>query len=201
MKKRVVLCISREYGSGGREVGQKLSELLGIPYYDKELLERTAKEHSVPQDFIDELDERPLGWLSAGVQNPYRADYYDAMYYVMNDRVFFLQAETIKSIAAEGSCIIIGRVAEEVLRDDPDMVAVFIHACKADRVKRIMGKQDLTAKEAERLIKKYDKNRANYHNFYSDRKWGECSSYHFSVSTSKFGVDGAVKAIAKLLED
>jgi len=198
--KRVVLCVSREYGSGGGEVGEKLAELLSIPIYDKKLLEKTAKDHGVPQDFIDEMDERPLGWLTAGVQNPYRADYYDAMYYVMNDRVFFLQAETIKNIAKEGSCIIIGRVAEEVLKDDPDMVSVFIHADKEDRVRRIMEKEQLTYKEAERMIKKNDKNRANYHNFYSDRRWGECDSYDFSISTSKFGVEGAVKAIVKLLE-
>ena len=200
MDKRIIICISREYGSGGREVGEKLAEALGIKCYDKLLLEKTAKDHGVPQDFIDEMDERPLGWLSAGVQNPYRADYYDALYYVMNDRVFFLQAETIKNIVAEGSCIIIGRVAEEVLKDDPDMISVFIHANKEDRIKRVMEGENLTSKEAERIIKKNDKNRANYHNFYSDRRWGECSSYHFSISTSKFGVAGAVKAILKLIE-
>jgi CMP/dCMP kinase len=200
MVKRTLLCISREYGSGGKEVGEKVAELLGIPCYDKKLLEKTARDHGVPLDFIDELDEKPIGWLAAGIQNPYRTDYYDAMYYVMNDRIFFLQAETIKTIAAEGSCVIIGRVAEEVLKDDPDMISVFIHADREARIQRVMKDENLNSKDAERLIRKSDKNRANYHNFYADNRWGDCSSYHFSISTSKFGIDGAVKAIIKLLE-
>ncbi|MGI6333877.1 MAG: AAA family ATPase [Saccharofermentanales bacterium] len=200
MKDRIIICVSREYGSGGGLVGKKLAEQLGIKYYDKKLIEKTARDHDLPEEYVAEMDEKPIGWFSAGIQSPYRSDYHDALFYVMNDRVFYLQAETIKSIAAEGSCVIIGRVAEEVLKEDPDMVSVFIHAEKEDRINRVMGNEGFTYKEAERMVRKMDKNRANYHNFYSDRKWGRCESYDFSISTSRFGIDGAVKGIVKLLE-
>jgi cytidylate kinase len=204
MNKRVVLCISREYGSGGRVVGEQVATQLGITCYDKKLIAKTAMEHGVPEEMIRKVDEQPINWLTMGfpmgIRNPYNAEYYDAMYYVMNDRVFSLQAETIKSIAAQGSCVIVGRVAEEVLKDDPDMVSVFIHAAKENRIKRIMDVERVDHQTAEKLVRKTDKNRSNYHNYYSRKTWGECSSYDFSISTSKFGIEGTVKAILKLLE-
>ena len=204
MDKRVIICISREYGSGGRVVGEKLAEHLGIPFYDKKLLMKTAMEHGLSEEMIKGADEKPANMFSMGfpmgIRNPYNANYYDGLYYVMNDRVFFLTSQTIRNIAAEGSCIIVGRVAEEVLKNDPDMVSVFIHAKKEDRIKRIMMIENVDHQKAEQMVRKTDKNRANYHNYYSDKPWGDCSSYDFSISTSKFGIDGAVKAILKLLE-
>lgn len=204
LDKRIVLCISREYGSGGRVVGELLAKQLGIPVYDKKLIAKTALEHGVPEELIRKSDEQPINWLTMGfpmgIRNPYNAEYYDAVYYVMNDRVFNLQAETIEGIAAQGSCVIVGRVAEEVLKDDPDMVSVFIHADKESRIKRIMGVEGVDHQAAEKLVRKTDKNRANYHNYYSRNAWGECDSYDFSISTSRFGIDGVVKAILKLLE-
>lgn len=203
MDKRIVLCISREYGSGGRVVGEQLAKQLGIPFYDKMLIAKTAMEHGVPEELIVKSDEKPANWLNMGfpmgIRNPYNAEYYDAMYYVMNDRIFNLQAETIKGIAAKGSCVIVGRVAEEVLKDDPDMVSVFIHANKENRIQRIMTVEGLDHPAAEKLVRKTDKNRANYHNYYSNRTWGECDSYDFSISTSKFGIIGVVEAILKIL--
>lgn len=204
MKKRVIICISREYGSGGKEVGDKLSALLGIPSYDKELLVRAAIEHSVAEESLTAVDELPATWSSMGfprgIRNPYKIHFDHDSFYVINDKVFHMLAETIQNLAAEGSCIIVGRAAEEVLKDDPDMVSIFIHAKLDDRINRIMALEHVDADLAGQMIRKIDKKRAEYNNTYSKEKWGVCSSYDLSVSTSRFGIDGAVKAILKLLE-
>ncbi|MEA4889991.1 MAG: cytidylate kinase-like family protein [Clostridiaceae bacterium] len=202
MDKRRIICISREYGSGGRVVGETLAQQLGIICYDKKLLAKTALEHGVSEEAVESADEKPVSWSSMGfpmgLRNPYQIDY-DAMFYIINDRIYQMQAQTIKAIAAEGSCVIIGRVAEFILKDDPDMISIFIHARKEDRIQRVMETEKLDAQKAAQLIRKIDKDRASYHNTYSDDKWGQCSSYDLAISTSKFGIDGAVKAILKLL--
>ena len=203
MDKRRIICISREFGSGGRQVATLLAEQLGIPCYDKALLELTAREHGLSQQIVETMDERPVSWTAMGfpmgLRNPYKADFSDAMHYVINDRIFHLTAETIRHVAAEGSCVIVGRVAEEILRGDPDVCSVFIHAKSEDRIKRIMAAEQVDEGSAARLIRKNDKNRANYHNFYSSRKWGECASYDLSISTSTFGIEGTVQQIITAL--
>jgi cytidylate kinase len=203
MDKRQIICISREFGSGGRQVATLLAEKLGIPCYDKALLELTAREHGLSQQIVETVDEQPVSWTAMGfpmgLRNPYKADFSDAMHYVINDRIFHWTAETIRHVAAQGSCVIVGRVAEEVLRGDPDVCSVFIHAKSEDRVRRIMAGEQVDEATAARLMRKNDKNRANYHNFYSSRKWGECASYDLSISTSAFGIEGAVRQIITAL--
>ena len=202
MNKRIIICISREYGSGGRVVGEQLGARLGIPCYDKKMLEKTSRDFGLSQEMIESVDEKPASLSSMGfpmgLRNPFKADFPNALYYVINDRVFAHQAETIRRLAAEGSAIFVGRVSEEVLKNDPDMISVFIHASKESRIQRIMGVEQVNAKNAAVMIQKTDKNRKDYHNFYSDQKWGKCDSYHLSISTSRFGIDGVVEAIARL---
>jgi len=202
--KKVVICMNREFGSGGRAVGEKLAEILGIPFYDKNLLAKAAMENGVPEESVTALDEQPLGWASMGIpmgmRSPYKNIHDDNTFYVMNDWVFNILGKTIMGIAAEGSCIIVGRASEEILKEDPDMVSIFIHADKAFRIKRISEFERVSVQEAEQIIKKMDKKRANYNNYYSEKKWGACASYDFSISTSKFGIDGAVKAVLNLLD-
>lgn len=204
MSKRTILCISREFGSNGRIVGETLAKHLGITCYDKKLLEKIAVENDLSVEHIEQIDEKPVNWFSmgfpTGLRNPYKLDYIDSLYYTFNDTFFNMQAKTIRNIASEGSCIIIGRVADVILRNDPDMISIYIHGDLEYRTKSVMEREDLEASKAKQMIRKKDKNRSNYYNFYSDRKWGECSSYDFSISTSKFGVDGAVNSLLKLID-
>ncbi len=203
MDGRKIICISREHGSGGREVAESLALRLNVPCYDKKLLEKVSSDFGISEKTLEEADEKILRWAEMGfpmgIRNPYKADY-DTTYYVMNDRMFDMQVRTIRKLASEGSCVIVGRAAQEVLKDDPDMVAVFVHADIEDRVSRIMRLEGCERARAERLIRDTDRNRVNYHNFYSSRKWGRCSSYDFSVSTSRFGVEGAVRIILSLID-
>lgn len=202
MNKRAIICISREHGSGGRIIGEELAEMLGIPFYDKKLIEQTAREHGVAEEVIQRADEKPLNWADMGfpmgIRNPYKDT--DAMFYMISDQIYNMQATTIRSIAAAGSCIIVGRVAAEILKDDPDLLSVFILAQLEDRIRRIMSRAGVDRAQAAQMIKTTDKNRARYHNNYSDKKWGACDSYHLAISTSHFGIDGAVRMIRNALE-
>lgn len=139
MGKRIVICISRESGSGGRLVGERMAAKLGIHCYAKNLIHRTAVEYGLDEDIIAGADEMPASFSTIGfpmgIRNPYKADY-ETMYYTLNDKMFILQSKTIKAIASEGSCIFIGRAADEILKDDPDMISIFIHARKEDRIRR-----------------------------------------------------------------
>jgi CMP/dCMP kinase len=204
MEKRVIICISRAYGSGARRIGKQLAEKLGIPYYDKELLTKTAKEQGIDESLLEAVDEKPASLASFSYpiepRYPFTTENLDTLYYLMSDSFYHLIEKAIRHIAQQGSCVIIGRAADEILRDDPDMISIFIHANQADRVKWVMEEEKIDAKTAARLIQKTDKKRASYHNYYSDRKWGESCSYDLSISTSKFGIDGTAELILQAVE-
>lgn len=200
MAEKVIICIGREYGSGGREIGEKLSKKLGIPCYDKVLLKQTAIDSGLAQSLFENADEKRTSWLLNGFcsGNPTAdAAMITSMDYLTNDSLFIMQSRTIRKLAAEGSCIFIGRCAESVLENQENVLSVFIHADKADRVERIMKRQKIDKKRAESLMNKIDKRRASYHNYYSEAKWGRSASYDMSISSSRFGIDGTVNMIAE----
>lgn len=203
MTERTIICIGREYGSGGREIGEKLGEKLGIPCYDKVLLKQAAIDSGLAQSLFENADEKRTNWILNGFcsGNPTAdAAMITSMDYLTNDSLFFMQSRTIQKLAAEGSCIFIGRCAESVLADGEGVLSVFIHADKEDRIDRIMRRQNIDRKRAESLMARIDKRRAGYHNYYSDLKWGKSASYDMSISSSRFGIDGVVDMIAEAVK-
>ncbi len=202
MKKRTIICISREFGSGGHEISQKLADMLDIPCYDKRLIERTAKEFGESESMINGADEQPVNYFPDDNYNPFSPfSQHEILYfYDVNYKVFHMQVSVIKKAAEEGSCVIVGRVADEVLKKDPDMISIFVTADMEDRVKRVMDYEQSERKETVQLVKRMDKLRANYYNFYSENEWGECSSYDLSINVSKFGIEDAVAKLAKMLQ-
>lgn len=203
MTEKITICIGREYGSGGREIGEKLAAKLGIPCYDKVLLKQTAIDSGLAQSLFENEDEKRTSWLLNGFcsGNPTAdAAMMASMDYLTNDSLFIMQSRTIRKLAAEGSCIFIGRCAESVLENQENVLSVFIHADKEDRIERIMKRQKVDKKRAEGLMNKIDKRRASYHNYYSEAKWGRSASYDMSVSSSRFGIDGVVNMIAEAVK-
>lgn len=199
MAEKTIICIGREYGSGGREIGEKLGKKLGIPCYDKVLLKQTAIDSGLAQSLFENADEKRTSWLLNGFcsGNPTAdAAMITSMDYLTNDSLFFMQSRTIQKLAAEGPCIFIGRCAETVLENLDGVISIFIHAEKEDRIQRIMKRQKIERRQAESLMNKIDKRRASYHNYYSDTKWGRSASYDMSISSSRFGIDGTVELIA-----
>lgn len=192
-----IITLSRQYGSGGRAVGKQLAESMGIPYYDRELIEMAAKESGYSEEILKELDEKPNSLLFALSTGTYARgggfDYEASM--PMNDRLFFLQSSIIRRLAQQGSCVIIGRCADFVLRNNPDAVRVFVQAPLPVRVKRAVDAYGLSPERAEATVLRIDRQRASYHNFYADYKWGKPENYHLIVDSGFVGLENTAKVI------
>lgn len=193
MKTKYVVTIGRQFGSGGREIGQKLAARLGINYYDKELLLEIQKETGLTPEFLSESDEQPhAAWSHAlaGIL-------YDGIY--TQERIFRYQSECIRKIAGEQSCVIVGRCADYILRDHPHCINTFIHAPLEFCAERLALNDGVPRGEAAELSVKMNKKRASYYNFYTDKKWGHITSYHLSIDSSLLGIDRTVEMIAELV--
>ena len=198
MANRTIITIGRQFGSGGREVGLKLSERLGIKFYDKELLNEAARESGLSREVIEQFDERPVNSLlyslSMGlVQGTHPTALNEST--SLESQIYMAQFNAIRRIADTEDCIIIGRCADYVLRDVPDVMSVFIHAPIESRTRRIAKLYELDRDKAKKLIDKKDKVRSSYYNFYSDRRWGAPTSYSLTLDSSKTGIDGAAELI------
>lgn len=199
-----IITIGREFGSGGREIGQKLSQAMGVPFYDKELIARAAKESGFCEEMIQNHDERPTNsFLYNLVMDTYSFGYNSSALVDMpiSHKVFLAQYDTIKKIAEEGSCVIVGRCADYALGEYDNCLNVFIHARMDARIKRIMKRYELPEQKAKEMIVKRDKQRQSYYNYYSSKKWGLSDTYDLSVDSSVLGVDGTVKLIMQFVDD
>lgn len=198
-----IITIGRQYGSGGRDIGKKLAEELGIPVYDKEMLDRAAKESGICQELFETHDEKPSkSFLYSLVMDTYSMGYNSGAYNEMplNHKIFLAQFDAIKKIAEEGPCILVGRCADYALENRDNVMSVFIHADMDARIHRIARRKELTDAKAKELIQKTDKKRASYYNYYTNKKWGDSTSYDHCLSSSDLGIDGTVEAIKMLME-
>lgn len=199
-----IITIGRQYGSGGREIGEKLAKRLNIPFYDKELLSRAAKESGFCQEMIENHDERPTNsFLYNLVMDTYSFGYNSSSFVDMpiSHKIFLAQFDTIKKIANEGACVIVGRCADYALAEYANCVHVFIHADEDHRVKRIMERNGLSEAKARDAINKKDKQRQSYYNYYSSKKWGRSDTYDLSINSARLGIDGTVNLLAQYVED
>ncbi len=200
--KKMVITIGRQFGSGGRAIGKAVAEKLGIPFYDKEIIRKIAKESGYSHEFLNDYDEKPtnsfLYSLSLGAYNygPTLAGVPDLP---IGDKIFIIQSNIIKDLAKEGPCVIIGRCAESVLKDDAEFLSVFVHASSDYRAERVAQYEKISKDVAMELIKKTDKKRANYHNYYSETKWGDATAYDICIN-GEIGIDNAADLIIKCAE-
>ena len=200
---KTIITIGRQYGSAGHQIGKALADELGIQYYDKELLERAAKDSGMCEELFENHDEKPTNsFLYSLVMDTYSFGYAASSLADMplNQKVFLAQFDAIKKIAKEGPCVMIGRCADYALAEDPNCLSVFIHADLQFRIRRIAAKYDLTDAKAKDRIVKTDKRRASYYNYYTSKKWGDIDSYHLSFDSGLLGVDGTVEMIKKAVE-
>lgn len=193
-----IITITRQFGSGGREVGHKLAEMLGIKCYDRDLITMAAQKSGMSEETLRQVDEKAASSLLYTLvmgSNMYHSTV-DQFNVPINDKLFNIQSEIIKELAEKESCVVVGRCADYVLADHPSCVKVFIYADFDNRVKTVCARQSVSESEARDLIVKTDKRRANYYNYYTGHKWGRLENYDFSVSTDHIGVEGAAKLIA-----
>ena len=189
MGNNVVITIGREFGSGGREIGKKVADRLGIKFYDKELLQEAAKESGFCREIFENQDEKPTNsFLYSLVMDTYSINGYSSA-------LFLAQFETIKKIAEKESCVIVGRCADYALAENPNCINVFIHADKEFRTKRVAAELQVNESKAKDAIQKKDKQRASYYNYYTSKKWGDSRSYHLTLDSSALGIDKCVEMI------
>ena len=196
-----IICIGRQYGSGGREVGEKLAKRLGVTCYDKLLLKQAAKEGSVSLGEVERQDEKPVS-ASAFLSGNVFADSASigGAFYAQSQLVYDAEKKAILDAAAKGGCVIIGRCASSILRDRKNVLSVFIYADEADRVARIARRNGLDEREARARMRKMDRMRKRYFDFYADTQWGDPESYDVMLSSSHYGVDGCVDLLCESLQ-
>ncbi|MBQ1729979.1 MAG: cytidylate kinase-like family protein [Oscillospiraceae bacterium] len=200
--KRTIIAISREHGAGGTAIGKKLSEELGIPVYERKVIELAAEKSGLSADYIGSLEENSSrSFLFNLVSHSYSPAPMLPQYDVpVTFSAYAAQGQVIKELAAAGSCIVIGRCAEYILRDDPDVITVFLRADREDRIAYVMEESGLDRKGAEQKLKQIDRGRANYYRGYTGDEWGSVENHDISINTSVSGIDGAVKLIVDLIE-
>lgn len=203
MNNNYVITISRQFGSGGRAIGQKLAEKLGIPFYDKELISLAAKESGTSPEVFQNIDETAtnsllysisMGMYSFGNGTLAMGDL------PVNDKLYMLQHQIIKDLALKGPCVIVGRCADYVLKDNPHCINVFIHADMEYRKKRAVVVHNIEERKAEHIINKTDKTRANYYSFYTGQKWGMPQNYDLCVNSAKLSDDQVVDLICAYVD-
>lgn len=190
-----VITISREYGSGGRAIGERLAKELGVPFYDKELIFMAAKESGLSEEYIKKTEQMKSTSFLYGL-------YMSAQQLPMNDQIFLVQSKIIRQVAQEGPCVIVGRCADYVLRDDPNvaLVNLFVHAPLAARIRRESARTNTTPAEAEKRIRQVDKERAAYYNFFSSKRWGDAQAYDLCVNTDGLEISDVAKLVLRYLE-
>lgn len=200
---RSIITISREFGSGGREIGKRLADEYGIGFYDKELLEIASKESGITQELFVKHDETYTNsFLYSLVMGnyPVTPDGRINPELPLNQKIFLAQFDTIRALAEKGPCVIVGRCADYVLKNRDHVINLFITGSMAQKRRRILERYDIEKNKVEDFIRKTDKRRANYYNYYTDTKWGEARNYDLCINSSKTGIDGAVKVIKAFVE-
>lgn len=190
-----IITISRQYGSGGREIGKKLSEKLGIPFYDNKIIEEAAKESGLIEAFFEDTERHAGNSLLYALYRGTQADRFGTSLLSVEDTVYLAQANVIRKVAAEGPCVIIGRCSDYILNGNKNLVKVFIHADMEFRKKRAIAIDNITPEKAESVILTKDKRRQNYYNFHSDTKWGIAKNYNLCIDSGCCGIDSVVEII------
>ena len=198
---KTIITIGRQFGSGGKEVGIRVARELGIPCYDKELMKEAAKQSGLSEKILESFDERPKSLLYSIAMDSYifslpGTGAGDSL----EQQVYLATFDTVRRLAANGPCVIIGRCADYALAENPNLLRLFIYAPMKDRVARVAERQSLSPEKAKTLIRKTDRRRASYYEYYTSRGWGETDSYDFCLNSSSLGLGGTVELIRSIVE-
>ena len=198
-----IITISRQYGSGGREIGRRLAEEFGIPFYDNELITRAAKESGYAEVAFETAESRANNSLLYSIARGTAGFGGQDIGYSnlsLDDKIYLAQADVIRKCAAEGPCVIVGRCADYILRKLDNVVHVFVYADLPFRAERAIRIDGMSADKIEDNILKIDKRRSNYHNFHTGEKWGKVENYDLCIKSSKVGIDKAVEIVKAYVE-
>lgn len=197
---KTIITIGRQFGSGGKEVGIRLAKELNIPFYDKELLQEAAKKSGLCEKIFENFDEKPKSLLYSIAMDSYTFSLPGGAGDSLEQQVYLATYNTIRHIAAQGPCVIVGRCADYALANDPNLLSLFIYAPMNVRAARVARRQNISEEKARQVIAKTDKRRAAYYEYYSARRWGAVESYDFCMDSSVLGLGGTVELIRAMVE-
>ncbi len=192
-----VITIGRQFGCGGRAICKRLSEELNIPFYDRELIEYAATKSGISPEVLEQYDEKATNSLLYSLSisaYSYAGTAMNSPNLPLNDQLFISQSEVIKQLADEGPCIILGRCSDYVLRDRDDVLKVFVHCDIDTRVDNVSKRLGISTSKAKDIIKKTEKRRASYYNYYTHRKWGDVSHFDLAINSTG-GIEKVVETI------
>lgn len=194
----MIITFARQYGSGGRDIGLKLAELLNYRFYDREILELAAENSSIHPDIAKRFDEKPASSLlysafmaSGGM---------DERQIPLNQKLALAQFQVIRDLANEGNCIFVGRCADMALQKRSDLLRIYLHAPTEYRLKRIVEEYGVPKELSEKMLKKTDKTRNDYYEFFTQKKWGQSTNFDLTINTSLLGVDGTAERLAAFIK-
>ncbi|MDL2309414.1 cytidylate kinase-like family protein [Bacteroidales bacterium OttesenSCG-928-B11] len=200
MEENLIINIGRQYGSGGREIGKRIAEKLGLAFYDKELINLASKESGLGKEFFEQADEKTRFSFFGnflGISSVSADDY--TYNYLTNENLFLIQSDVIKEIASKQPALFVGRCADYILRGNPKCINIFISADMDDRIIRVCNRKTIEHDKAAEMIEKRDKKRAEYYNFYTNKTWGAAKSYHLCINSSLLGIERTVEYIARFI--
>lgn len=184
--KKVIITLGRQFGSGGQQTGRRLAEILGIDYYDRELLNEVAAQSGLDPEYLARHEEKAPGFFDYAL-----AGRLGTGMLFGSSQTFVTLSDIIRKIAAERSCLIVGRAADYILRDERQLIRLFVHAPYKYRVRFLCRERGITPEEADALISRYDKERSRFYDFFTDKTWGQADSYDLSVDVSRLGGEEA----------
>lgn len=200
---RVVVTIARQYGSGGKTIGKMLAEDLGIKAYSREILKIASEESGISETLFNKADEKLKTTSLFGiVKREYKGELLppESEGFVSDQNLFNYQAKIIKDLAENESCVIVGRCADYILKDRPNVVSVFIHASPEYCIRQSIERGAYTGKDVEKFIQKTDKYRGDFYHYYTGRVWNDARNYDLCLNSEKLGFEGCVEAIKAYIQ-
>lgn len=200
MKK--LITISREYGSGGREIGKMIAEKLGVPFYDKDVIDEAIIEQGYSRDIIEEAELKAKNGFSYGLSLAlFRNDVGGAESLSLNEKIFLANYNVIQDICKDGEGVIVGRCADYILDEVPGVTNVYCYAEFEDRVKRAIGEYDIEEDKAVKIVEDYDKSRHNYYKYHTGRKWGDARNYNIMINTSYISLEATADLVVEYVKN
>lgn len=200
---KYVITITRQYGSGGREIGRKLAEAYDIPFYDNEIISQAAKETGFAEAAFKGAEDKATNSLLYSIamgMNVFSNQDVGFSGLSLDDRIFLAQSNVIRRVAEEGPCVVVGKCADYILKDREDVVRLFIQASLDFRISRSIQIDSLPRKKAAEIVLKKDKSRANYYKYHAGERWDNVMNYDMAIRSDLCGIDGTVECLKSYLD-
>ena len=198
-----IITITRQFGSGGREIGKKLAEAYGIPFYDNEIISRAAKDTGFAEAAFERAEDKASNSLLYSIamgMNVFSSQDVGFSGLSLDDRIFLAQSKVIRNVAKEGPCVIVGRCADYILKNQENVVNLFIRAPLDFRIKRAIEVEGIPKEKSAEMVMKKDKSRANYYKYHSGERWDNVLNYDFAIRSDLCGIDGTVACLKAYLD-